>query len=253
MPTSSTVVLSSRFNGPPGSANGGYACGMAAGALTDGPAEVVLRRPPPLDVVLEVIEQGDGIELRHDGHTVAAARRWDGGVDVPPVPEPDALEAALSGFDLDGYARAHPFDRCFTCGPARAEGDGLRIFPGAIVGTTMVAWPWRPWPSTASDDGRVIDAVVWAALDCPSGLTWMSATNGPSYGPSVLARMAARIDRRPEVGEALLVAGWQVAAEGRKLHSGGAVWGSAGELLASASTTWVVLDDEQLTAFGVPG
>lgn len=250
MPSTSTVVLGSRFNGPPGSANGGYACGMAAGALTDGPAEVVLRRPPPLDVPLEVVETLDGVELRHDGHTIAAARHWSGAIEVPPVPEPAELEEAVTGFDLDGYAREHPFDRCFTCGPAREDGDGLRIFPGPIAGTGMVAWPWRPAPSMADDDGLVSPPVLWAALDCPSGLTWMNAPGGEGYGTAVLARMAATIDRRPEVGEALLVAGWQVAAEGRKLHSGGAVWGSTGEVLASSSTTWVVLDEEQLKAFG---
>jgi len=42
-----TVVIDDRFNGPAGSANGGYACAMAA-RWVDGPGEVTLRVPPPL-------------------------------------------------------------------------------------------------------------------------------------------------------------------------------------------------------------
>ena len=43
-----TVVIDRRFNGPEHSSNGGYACGSVA-AFIDGPAEVTLRVPPPLD------------------------------------------------------------------------------------------------------------------------------------------------------------------------------------------------------------
>ena len=42
-----TLVIDDRYNGPPASANGGYACGRIA-AFVDGPARVTLRKPPPL-------------------------------------------------------------------------------------------------------------------------------------------------------------------------------------------------------------
>jgi hypothetical protein len=42
-----SLVVAPRFCGPPGSANGGYACGLIA-AYLDGQAEITLRRPPPL-------------------------------------------------------------------------------------------------------------------------------------------------------------------------------------------------------------
>lgn len=245
-----TVVLQARFNGPPGSANGGYACGMAAGALTDGPAEVVLRRPPPLDVPLDVVPTDGGIELHDAGQVVAIARHWDGTVDVPPPPDPSVVDAAVSSLDLAEYARTHAFDRCFTCGPARAEGDGLRLFPGPIPEAAMVAWPWTPAPSIADADGVVSAPVVWAALDCPTGLTWIQAADGATTGPAVLGRLSARIDRRPAVGEDLVVAGWQIAVDGRKLSSGGAVWSADGEVFAASLATWVVLDEEQAAAFG---
>lgn len=242
------MAIDPRFNGPPGSANGGYACGVVAGLLTDGPARVTLRRPPPLGLPLDVAETADGVELRHVDQLLATATEWDGVVEVGAPPSPAALDAAVRNFDLDLYARHHAFDRCFTCGPSRAVDDGLRIFPGAIDGSTLVAWPWAPSPSTATD-GRLVDPpVVWAALDCPSGLSWISGPSPP--GPAVLGQLAVRIDRRPQVGEALVVGGWRTGAEGRKLLAGSAVWTAEGEPLASASATWIVLKPEQAEAFG---
>jgi len=47
------LVIDPRFNGPVGSANGGYTCGLVAGLL-DGIAEVTLRRPLPLGRPLPV-------------------------------------------------------------------------------------------------------------------------------------------------------------------------------------------------------
>ncbi|MET0726930.1 MAG: hypothetical protein ABWZ76_01390 [Acidimicrobiales bacterium] len=246
-----TVVLDRHFNGPSGSANGGYTCGVAAEALTDGPVEVELRLPPPLDVLLDVVEVDGGVELQEDGRALAVARPWTGEVEVPMPPSPSQVSAGVAGLDLASYAREHPFAHCFTCGPARAEGDGLRIFPGPLVGTGMVAWPWTPASSTAGDEGLVARPIVWAALDCPSGQCWINAPDGSSSGPAVLGRLAVRIDRRPAPGEALVVAGWQERAEGRKRHSGAAIWTAAGEAVASAKATWVVLDRAQAAAFGV--
>lgn len=60
MPTE--IIVDPRFNGPPGSANGGYVCGLVAGLLGAPAAEVTLRSPPPL-----------GRPLRWDGE-----RLWDG-------------------------------------------------------------------------------------------------------------------------------------------------------------------------------
>ena len=244
-----TVVLDGRFNGPPGSANGGYTCGIAALELTDGPAEVALRRPPPLDVPLDVVATGTGLELQHDGQTVAIATPWDGRLDVPP-PIDDAIVAdVVAAFDVGAYAAQHPFDRCFTCGPARPDGDGLDVYPGPVAGTGTVVWTWTPAPDTADADGFVTTPMLWAALDCPTGLCWMNAPDGTSTGPAVLGRLAVRIDRRPKVGEALVVEGWQLSADGRKRHAAAAVRTPGGEVLAVSKATWVVLDPEQAAAF----
>ena len=77
-----TVVIPSRFNGPPGSGQGGYTCGLVA-SLLDGPAEVSLRAPPPLERELSV-ERADGAVLVSDGDTlVAEARPAEGELELP--------------------------------------------------------------------------------------------------------------------------------------------------------------------------
>jgi hypothetical protein len=84
------VRIPARFNGPPGSANGGYTCGLLA-AFLGGEAEVTLRVPPPLERELDVVETDGRVELR-DGETlVAEAEPVSLDIDVPaPVSLADA-------------------------------------------------------------------------------------------------------------------------------------------------------------------
>ncbi|HEX6425757.1 MAG TPA: hotdog fold domain-containing protein, partial [Acidimicrobiales bacterium] len=103
----------------------------------------------------------------------------------------------------------------------------------------------------ADETGRVGGATMWAALDCPSGLAWITGPQ-PS-GPAVLGRMAVAVHRRPLPGERLVVAGWPISAEGRKLLSGSAVWSADGEVLAVNAATWIRLSADQQAAFRVAG
>ena len=63
------MIIPARFNGPPGSANGGYTCGLFSEALGGG-FEITLLRPPPLDTQLDIA----GDELRHGDVVIARAR-----------------------------------------------------------------------------------------------------------------------------------------------------------------------------------
>jgi hypothetical protein len=245
-----SVVVGRRYCGPPDSGNGGYVAGLAAEALGGGPAEVTLRRPPPLDRPLRVERTGAGIALLDGDEPVAEARPTDRTFDVPGAVGADEAAAIASDFDLARYESVHPFPRCFACGPGRDEGDGLRLFP-AVTGRSdvVVAWPWRPSPTLADADGLVTTPAVWAALDCPSGGAWWFDTDDPGT-PAVLGRMSAVVHRRPEPGEELIVGGWRGADEGRKLHAGSAVWSAGGDVLATGATTWIVLSPEQLADFG---
>jgi hypothetical protein len=250
--TDEVVTISARFNGPPGSANGGYACGTAARALGKSSAEVTLRRPPPIDQPLRV-ERGDGQAARLvEGDQLvveARAARLDGDPPPPAVSFAAAQDAAQR-FDLAAYDAWHAFPACFTCGPRRAPGDGLRLFPAA-AGDDLVAWPWVPAPGLAGDDGLVDDLMLWAALDCPGGMAWFH--HHPPITAHVLGRMTATITRRPAPGEQLVAAGWAIGIDGRKRHSGAVVWGPDGEVLAESRTTWIELADDQRSLFKTAG
>lgn len=253
--TTATVTIPRRFIGPPASANGGYACGTVALALTDGPAEATLRMPPPVDRPLRV-EVNDEASALYDGDTVVAeARAAEVELAVPaPVSFDDAV-AASNRFEVSEYEASHPFPGCFTCGPAREEGDGLRLFPSVVERPEpIVAIPWIPDGSLATADGRIEPTVLWATLDCPSafgaGLT-DDATDDEN--PAVLGRMQTVIARRPAPDDRLVVGGWPVAREGRKRFAGSVIWSDDGEALASTLATWITLSDEQLEAFGATG
>lgn len=220
------MIVPRRYNGPPDSANGGYACGLVA-ALVGGVAEVTLRRPPPLERELETTVQLDGeaVEVYDGGTLIAEARRRELGLDVPPpvsVEDAEAASRRYSGFDH------HAYPTCFTCGPQRD--DGLRIFAGPVEGRPgLVAAPWTPREPVAAE-------VVWAALDCPSG--W--AVDDFQREGVLLGRMAARIVRLPRVAESHVVLGWRVDEDGRKRYAGSALLTRDGELLAVARSTWIV-------------
>lgn len=243
----SLVTVAGRFCGPPGSGNGGYTCGLTASALgaDPGPVEVALRVPPPLGRSLTLtLEEGQARLL--DGTTVvAAAQATDGPIDAGPVVTVDAAREAISHFDEAGYHAAHPFAGCFTCGPARAPGDGLRIFPAPVAEAGIVVWTWTP-----AADGPVPTEYLWAALDCPGGQAWMSAGD---VGAAVLGRLAVRIERTPVPGEELVVTGWRAGRDGRRLAAGTSLRTPAGDLVAAGRATWVELSPEQAAAFGVTG
>jgi hypothetical protein len=218
------VRIPARFNGPPGSANGGYTCGLVAGLL-GGEAEVTLRVPPPLERELRVVHADGRVELRDGDTLIAEGERASVEVDVPsPV---SLAEAEAASTRYAGLAH-HAYPTCFTCGPERE--DGLGIYAGAVAGRDgIVAAPWTPAEEPAPE-------VVWAALDCPSG--W--AVDDFQRDGVLLGRMAARVDRLPVPGEPHVVVGWRVAEEGRKRYAGSALTTADGEVLARSRSTWIV-------------
>ena len=226
--------LPARFNGPDGSANGGYACGSLACVLAppDGAGlHVLLRRPPPLDVDLTV--RDDGL---YDGeHLIAQAQAGEVIGDVPSVTLAQAQEAESRYI---GFVQ-HAFPRCFTCGPERAAGDGLRLFPGSVGHDGVVAAVWEPDPTFADADGAVDAVTLWAALDCPSGI----AVIAKSGWPAVLGRMAVVRHAPVVAGRPHVVVGWPRPGAGRRSRpAGSALLSEDGELLAQAEAVWVSVD-----------
>ncbi|GHC87176.1 hypothetical protein GCM10007079_31040 [Nocardiopsis terrae] len=247
-----TLTIPAAFNGPDGSGNGGYSAGLLAGLLTapGGPAvQVTLRTPPPLDRTLTV--EGtpeEGLRLvdptaQDKARLVAEAVRA-APFDEAPVPGgPVTVSEAARARERYAGLTDHPFPRCYSCGPARAEGEGLRLFAGSVrpgrgpdgVGNT-VACTWDVLEAVDGGDGRAAPAQVWAALDCPGG--WSSDVSGR---PIVLGRMSAQILDLPAVGSTPVVMGHLESVDGRKVHTGSALYDETGRLLAQARATWIAL------------
>lgn len=249
------LQIPARYCGPSSSGNGGYTAGLLAERLAGHPdpdpdcpvVEVTLRVPPPLDTDLTVLhlDGAPAAQLLDGGSLVAEARCT--AEDLSPVDEVPADRAAAAMADYPGL-RSHPFPRCFACGPERAEGDGLRIFPGP-VGDGRVASVWVPHESLAEasdllDPGvqRVNLATTWAALDCVGG--WTTDLEGR---PMVLGRISARVDALPVVGERHVVVGVELSTEGRKTFTASTIYDSDGRIVARARHTWIAVDP---AAFG---
>jgi hypothetical protein len=216
------LVIDRKFRGPTGSANGGYTCGLLA-SFVHGPAQVTLRRPPPLECPLEVRTDGP-LELRDGEEIVAEAAPANLELDLPdPISFDEAAASALPEGDRDSV-----FPECFVCGWAR--GDGLRIYAGPVEGSTLVAATWVPRDDVISSE------FVWAALDCPGAY----AVEFGQRGNPVLGRLTAHVEHLPHPGERCVVMGWPLGEEGRKLYAGTVLFGEDHRLLGSARATWIV-------------
>jgi len=216
------MIIARRYRGPAASANGGYVSGRLA-AYLDGPVEVTLRLPPPLERRL-ALERHDDRVLLLDGEAVVA-EAVAAEVDVEPplrLTPAEAADAAARHARMAGES----FNECFSCG-VRSDGDGLGIHPGPVPGTQVQATPWAP--------REVSPEIVWAAIDCPGAY----AVGGPGRGDVLLGRMAAELERLPAVGERCVVVAWPVGEEGRKLFAGTALLAEDGEILARARQTWI--------------
>lgn len=228
----SAVTIPERFNGPPGTAHGGYACGVVADAIGLG-ASVRLRLPPPLGVTLARRRDPDGsVHLLHDGATVAEGRPGRPAITAPAAPA--WAVAALAAREFPGRTpERHPFPTCFACGPARG-GDGLHISPGPAGAGGLLACPWRPGPDLATAGAAVDARFVWAALDCPAGFAAIR-----SGAVALLGTMTARLEAPVLPGRDYILAGWPLGSAGRMHRAGAALYERGGRRVALAESLWI--------------
>jgi hypothetical protein len=229
-----TIRVPARYCGPPASANGGYICGLVADAIGQ-LVTVRLLKPPPLDADMSVLPDADGTwHVEHDSQRIVEAR--------PASLDDLALPAAVSYADALAAARRapwsdpaqHPCPGCFVCGPLRAEGDGLRLFCGAVEGTSVVATGWTPDASLAGSDGRVAPELIAAALDCPGFQALQTGLK-----PWLLGEYTCRIDRRVSAGEHCVIVGWKIETKGRRSIVGTVLYDAAGKACALAKGVWI--------------
>ena len=225
-----TITIPRRFNGPLESGNGGYSSGVLAG-FADGPLEVSLRRPVPLDRPLEIRRGEDGGVLAVDGDELVAEGRPAPELALD-VPVAVSLAEARAARQLYRGLASGPFASCFVCGRARDDAFGVQA--GRVQGRDVVASPWTPPQWAADESGAVRPEIVWAVLDCPTYFATYVDVPDP-LPPAVLARFAARIDVPVRAGDEHVVIGWPIEADGRKRRAGSAVMSSGGEVLAVAN------------------
>ncbi len=234
----SQITIGRQFCGPPNSGNGGYVCGVLAEGQP-GPVTAVLRAPIPLDVTLTLEARGGAHVLLGEGESLIA----QGGPATQAMPEPPAapsLDAAraAAGRHIGLTQRVHPI--CFTCGAEREEGDGLRVLPGQLDGAEagVVACTWTPHANFADADGVVVDAVVWAALDCPGYFSWVEKEG--RHG-ALLGTMTGEVVAPVKAGVEYVVVAWPILKEGRKEIAGTALFDAEGRLMARSHQVWIVL------------
>jgi hypothetical protein len=224
-----TITIPHRFHGPEGSGNGGYVSGRLA-AFLPGTARVRLYVPPPLGVPLALGR--DGSVTLWEGDT-KIAEAWEAELDLEPPRPPDLGEAREASGRFRGF-RSHRFPSCFVCGPEREAGDGLRIFAGPLRDRPLVACTWTPDAGVTGEDGTVAPEYVWCALDCPGGFAFPE----PETGTILLGELTVSRYRALDPGETVIVAGWEILAEGRKHHTGTALYSETGQCLAIGRGTW---------------
>ena len=101
-----SLVIPSRFCGPPGSGNGGYVCGRIA-AYVDGPVTVTLRRPPPLATPMAVERDEEGSVRIHHGRTLIAEATSSRGSPAPRAPGPVSTAEARTAAGRARYCVVH--------------------------------------------------------------------------------------------------------------------------------------------------
>ena len=133
------ITLATRFQGPPGTGNGGYVSGLLAkelglAALQAG-VEVTLRAPTPLEQTLEIRRAAEKASF-HFGETLigeAVAAPFE--LTVPKAPtyaQAFSVQGQSPSLDpnseniVPGGLGFHPV--CFCCGADVPEGQGLRVF-----------------------------------------------------------------------------------------------------------------------------
>ena len=220
------VTIDQHFCGPSESGNGGYSAGVVAANVPFTP-EVTLRKPPPLDRPMRLVVDGETAQLLDEGTLVIEAKKIDDF--VLDVPAPVSFEVAKEATEhFYGYEHS-PFPNCFVCGHLRKQGEGLKIHPGRVGGTT-VASPWVPYAELCDKNGLVKTEFIWAALDCPGA--WALIDHDQVV---VLGRIAVKKVLPIRVDEPHVVMGWVIGSEGRKTWTGTAIFNEKKE----AKATWI--------------
>ncbi len=228
-----SICIETVFRGPPTSGNGGYVAGMFAKHLHHD-SEVMLLKPPPLETDLKIKNENELSWLMSGEEQIAKATKIKfPDFEIPAAPSfEEAVEASK---DSPSISLSEKID-CFVCSMKRKQGEGLRIFAGAIGRDNMVAAPWYPYESLADEKGIIKEEFIWAALDCPGAFAAYAYEDAPFL---LLGKQSAHINQQLSVKEDYIACGWHVKKDGRKHFTNTAVFSKSGEFLACANQVWI--------------
>lgn len=276
-PDASTMRFSSRFQGPPGNANGGVVVGAltcVARKLSPLPNPAVrrvharLHKGVPQDTDLTVSVTGGGttefvINVSHGPDTIVsgtvvllATDELSAG--LPPTLYGPERIAALAALAEPSEAQRHfaattprrrpipepnPFGRCYVCGIDNPDGLQVRAEPVAAG----LAWAANPRADgQAEADGRLDTVIAVASLDCPS-VPSVDATDVLSPTESVL--LGTFDGEFLRVPPAIVDGGYRLPSQfierdGRRVYTDIGLVSGAGTVYAIATATWVTVPQQ---------
>ena len=114
------LIIGRAFNGPRLSGNGGYVGGVMAERFnrhfgTDGPVEITLRAPIPIETPLQVVRSEDALLLK-DGEMLVCEARAGSVAHLAPPPPPTDWNDVMRRGEIGGAPDDGEFSRCIVCG-----------------------------------------------------------------------------------------------------------------------------------------
>jgi hypothetical protein len=270
-----------RFEGPPGTVNGGMAVGALAcpaleAAARKGVAHPAvarnmarLHRPVQYTKDLRAVATASGdayeIALTDGGDELISARVEVASFGASPQPggtlaaPPGDLEPLLREMSTVGEPATppffeetgdHPIAGCFSCGPKNAR--GLHVYP-RFAGDGVTWASWHPEPSFVDADGGVARSIIASALDCSSGICLPREEqiellrNDQFY---LLGSLDVRYLRVPPLDATYHVTARARRRDGRKFYGAAALFDAAGTAYAAVDAIWIIVAMTRTQAFG---
>ncbi len=240
----SFAVIETRFEGPPGIVNGGYAAGLLLERMGIAEAEVVLRHPIVAGKRIRIGRHGNGLAVFDENSALL--------VEAQPAQVVAEPQAAPSWQEAEDASLRNPpggvpiFPNCFSCGPLRRRSEALRILCGALR-PGEVAAPWTPSAWTAGADGSVRPPYVLAAIDCPG--VWAAVSAGLPEGDEILllGTMAIKVLHAVVPGRRHVVSGRLLDSEGRRVHAATTLYEEGGRAVAVARQVWIRVERQDVS------
>ena len=231
----SFLTIDPAHNGPARSGHGGVAGGRFAALVDSARATVRFVAPIPLGEPMESVRVADGVTVVGPTGPVATVQALSAPLRTGHFGRLTRNDVAVAEDRwLDRRGGDHVAPTCFACGPMRTDTIGLGLRPGPVPESSLFATAWRPEIA-----GDVPDWMVWAALDCPTGIPALAEVDVDQA--VVTAQLSVDI-RGPVRGDGdYQLVSRRTGGEGRKHVTEAALVDAQGRSVAVATALWVTV------------